>query len=119
MEKLQSDDLYEKLIYQNDDKFHQLRLVVDITQTSARENKTYFPRRSFFQLNRNSNLPYTEYIPFGIAGRAKAEIEYTWVDNPVFIKDKTTEEYLECLVNGEDCYCHDGKILMSVTTTII
>ena len=62
---------------------------------------------------------FFEYIPFGVAGRAKAKIEYSWVDNPVFIKDKTTAEYLDFLVKGKDCYCYDGKILMRVTTTIL
>jgi hypothetical protein len=60
-----------------------------------------------------------EYVPFGVSGRARAEIFYSLVDTPVFIQDKTVEEYLEYLVEGKNCYCHDGKILMQVNTTIL
>lgn len=80
----------------------------------------YFPRKSFF--NDPPITDFYEYIPCVeplIFGTAVVHVKCSWVDNPIFIEDLSTEQYLKHFVRNKDCFCHNGKILMQPTAKLL
>lgn len=92
MQEPESDELYEKLIYQNDDKFYQLRLVV-----SEFRGKQYLHVRKYFMTYEGDYMPSRE----GISMEASLNNVFSLLDGLMEIVSK--EESAELI----DAYFKD------------
>jgi hypothetical protein len=81
----QSDDLYEKLIYQNDDKFYQLRLVVN-----EFKGKNYVHIRKYFQTYESDYQASRE----GVSMEASLDNVFSLLDGLMEIVSKEESRYL-------------------------